>query len=134
MTCESVGIRRTALDRLVVGGAVGAVVEAGVVGGRVVGGALVDGAVIGGPAVVGVVAGAVAGAVVRGVVVEGDVELVVATAEVAVFDEEGLGSPVDVVALSLSVLHAKSATASVATPRRRATVLEDRAVHLTTEP
>lgn len=130
MTCESVGIRWTAVERLVVGGVVGAVVGAGGGGGRVVvGGELVDGGVLGGAAVVSVVVGSVVG-----VVVEGDVEVGAATDEVVGFDEEGLESPIDVSALSLSVLQAISATASVATANRRATAPEDRAVALTTEP
>jgi hypothetical protein len=131
MTCKSVGIRRTAVERLVVGGVVGAVVEAGGVGGRVVagGGELVDGAVLGGPGVVGVVAGSVVG-----MVVEGDVQVGAATDEVVGLDEAGLGSPTDVPALSLSVPQAISATASVAPPNRRARVPRDRAAPLTTEP
>jgi hypothetical protein len=135
MTCESVGIRRTAVERLVVGEVVGAVVGvggrvvAGGVGGRVVavGGELVDGGVLGGPAVVSVVVGWVVG-----MVVEGDVEVEAAVDEVVGFDEEGLASPIDVPALSLSVLQAISATVSVTAPNTRATV--DRAVPLTIEP
>jgi hypothetical protein len=129
MTCESVGIRRTAVERLVVGGVVGAVVEAGGVGGRAVavGGELVDGGVLGGPAVVSVVVG-----LVVGTVVECDVQVGAATDEVVGFDDEGLGT--DVPALSLSVLQAISATASVAAPTSLATVPEDRAAPLTTEP
>ena len=131
MTCELVGIRRTTVEPLGVGGVVGAVVEADGVGGRVVavGGELVDGGVLGGPAVVSVVVG-----LVVGIVVEGDVQVGAATDEVVGFDEEGLGSPIDVVALSLSVLQAISATASVAAPNRRATMPADRAAPLTTEP
>ena len=131
MTCELVGIRRTAVERLDVGEVVGAVGEAGGVGGRVVVvvGELVDGAVLGGSAAASVVVGWVVG-----MVVEGDVHVGAATDEVAGFDVEGLASPIDVPALSLSVLQAISATASVVAPNTRATVLEDLAVPLTTEP
>lgn len=112
------------------GGFGGAVVVAGGVGGRVVavGGELVDGGVLGGPTVVGVVVGSVVG-----VVVEGDVEVGVSD-EVVGFDEAELDPPTDVPELSLSALQAISATASVTAPNRRATVLEDRAAPLTTEP
>jgi hypothetical protein len=131
MTCESVGIRRTAVELPVVGGFVGDVVGIGGGGGLVVavGGAVVDGASLGGAVVVGVVVGAVVGPLV-----EGAVEVVVGAAEVAGLDEEGFGSAIDVPVFSLSVLHATSATASVATPSSRATLLEDRAVPLTIEP
>jgi hypothetical protein len=82
--------------------------------------------VLGGLAVMSVVVGVVVGTVVGTVVA--------ATVEVVGFDEEGLGSPIDVPALSLSVLQAISETASVAAPSRRATVPKSCAVPLTIGP